>query len=122
VRVEVGVIFLVGKANDVEITDENPGDIGGGVDHLEFIKESLSVIMGGRAVNVSNIQGEIRGSGGEANGEGVVSKRGRVSLKDGAVPGGKNTPGSAIGGDETVVVVAAREERVVFWGGGHWDV
>jgi hypothetical protein len=57
--VKIGVVFLMGETDHVEIPNQHPGNVRVEVEGVEFVKEGCSIRMRGWAVDVSDVQSAI---------------------------------------------------------------
>jgi hypothetical protein len=109
---KIAVVFLMGKVNHVEITTYQPRVIGGGSNVLQILKEGRPKLVGGRGIDIDNLNIQVRGMEEEANCDHVISIRGINKREESRVPSSKNTT-SRTGGREMVEgVEAPRQEHV----------
>jgi hypothetical protein len=84
----------MGVANHVEIPKNKPGCVRVEVegDGFEFVEERREKLVRGRGIDVSDIESEVRSSGGEADGEGMLSgeRTGRVEIQ--TIPSSQHPP------------------------------
>jgi hypothetical protein len=88
---KIVVVFLMGKANHVEITTYQPGVVGGGSNVLQILKEGGPKLVGGRSIDIGNLNIQVRGMEEEANCDRVISIRGINNREESCVPSSKNT-------------------------------